>query len=213
MPSREGANIESPRCAGVNYVRSQPGSFSLCTSMKPVQKITRAAFLTAVCIVLGYLFLPIPNLEMITAGIFVSGVWMGSKYGLVIGFVAETIYSVFNPMGFPPPPLLLSQVIAMAFVGWTGGMLKHALWKFEFFAKERWFVHLLLGCVGIVLTIIFDLLTNLSFPIAAGFTFEQILASLVLGLPFAALHIAANCFIFALIIPAFLSRFKLWRAS
>ncbi len=211
MPSREGANIESPRNAGVNYVRSRPGSFFSWYSMKSVQKLTRAAFLTAVCIVLGYLFLPVPNLEMITAGIFVSGVWMGPRYGLVIGVVAETIYSVFNPMGFPPPPLLVSQVVSMALVGWTGGMMRRLLLNSNFFAGRNWIVLLLLGAVGIILTTIYDLLTNLSFPIAAGFNFDQILASLAFGLPFAAFHISVNCLIFALIIPAFLARFKHWR--
>lgn len=180
-------------------------------AISPV-KITRAAFLIAVCVVLGYLFLPVPNLEMITAGIFLSGLWMGPLYGLIIGFTAELIYSLFNPMGFPPPPLLVAQLVSMSLTGLVGGLLPDALVNAKFFARGSWKSHIVLAGVGAVLTFVFDLLTNLSFPIAAGFTTEQFKLALVMGLPFAALHISVNTLIFALTIPIFLNRFPNWRA-
>ncbi len=180
-------------------------------TLRSTQKITRAAFLTAVCVVLGYLFMPIPNLEMITAGIFLAGVWMGPIYGFFIGLVAETIFSLFNPMGFPPPPLLISQVASMSLVGWVGGLLHGVLGHAAFFRLRNWTVHLMLALIGIALTLIFDLLTNLSFPLAAGFTLKQIRLALLMGIPFAVIHITVNAFTFALIIPVFLNRFKSWR--
>ncbi|TKJ39780.1 hypothetical protein CEE37_10915 [candidate division LCP-89 bacterium B3_LCP] len=179
--------------------------------MKPIQKMTRSAFLIAVCVVLGYIFMPIPNVEMITAGIFLSGIWMGPKYGMFIGFIAEAIYSLFNPMGFPPPPLLVSQVAAMSLVGLTGGLFRNLLTKYRFFSRSHWIEHVLLGLTGIVLTVIFDILTTLSFPIAAGFNLKQIYMAMVLGIPFTVVHITVNCLIFAILIPAFLIRTKSWR--
>lgn len=182
-------------------------------TVRSTQTITRAAFLTAACVALGYLFLPVPNLEMITAGIFLSGVWMGPAYGFFIGLAAEAIYSLFNPMGFPPPPLLLAQILSMSLVGWSGGLMQRFLLKSPFFHRDSLALHLLLAALGIVLTAIYDLLTNLSFPLTAGFSAQQIRLALLLGIPFAALHIAVNAFTFAIIIPVFLSRFKLWRTT
>ena len=155
--------------------------------------------------------MPIPNLEMITAGIFLSGVWMGPRSGIIIGFMAELLYSLFNPMGFPPPPLLIAQVISMSLVGFTGGLMRRILARSNFYTRSAWMTHLVLACVGAVLTISYDLLTNLSFPLAAGFSSQQIRIALVMGIPFAALHISVNAFIFALIIPIFLNRFPAWR--
>lgn len=199
-----------PGAQGRNSIGALAAPFSF-TDLRSTQKITRAAFLTAVCIVLGYLFLPVPNLEMITAGIFLSGVWMGPLYGLFIGLTAEAIYSISNPMGFPPPPLLAAQVVAMALVGWAGGLMRGALGHARFFSSRNWSIHLTLAITGIILTALFDVLTNLSFPLAAGFNAEQIRLALLMGIPFAALHISVNALIFALVIPVFLSRFKAWR--
>jgi len=181
-------------------------------TLRSYQKITRTALFIALCVVLGYLFLPVPNLEMITAGIFLSGVWMGPLYGLLIGFLAEAIYSITNPMGFPPPPLLVAQVSAMSLVGLTGGLLGRLLLRPGPFAGRSWIYCILMGGIGAVLTIVYDLLTNLSFPLAAGFSGDQIRIALAMGIPYAAIHIATNAAIFAIIIPVLLNRFPAWRS-
>ncbi|MCX6640076.1 MAG: ECF transporter S component [bacterium] len=181
--------------------------------MKRHHKITRAALLTATCVVLGYLFLPVPNLEMITAGIFFSGILMGPLYGSIIGCVAETIYSTFNPMGFPPPPLLIAQALSMTLTGFCGGLIASKITTIRYFSSGSWYYHFFLGALGAFLTTIFDLLTNLSFPISAGFSAEQTRLTLILGIPFAAMHITTNAMIFAMIIPIFLNRIKSWSVS
>jgi energy-coupling factor transport system substrate-specific component len=175
------------------------------------QRLTRTAILIAICVVLGYLFLAVPNLEMITAGIFISGVWMGPATGMVIGFLAEAIYSLSNPMGFPPPPLLLAQVISMTLVGMTGGLLRSLVTQHRFFTHSAWLRHLLLAGAGLILTLVFDFLTTLSFPLTAGFSLQQMGITLGLGIPFMALHLISNTLIFALVVPVIINRFPAWR--
>jgi hypothetical protein len=175
------------------------------------QRLTRTAILIAICVVLGYLFLAVPNLEMITAGIFISGVWMGPGTGMLIGFLAEAIYSLSNPMGFPPPPLLLAQVISMALVGLAGGLLRGLAVQNRFFTRAAWLRHLLLAGSGLMLTLIFDILTTLSFPLSAGFSLQQMEITMALGIPFMALHLISNTLIFALIVPVIINRFPAWR--
>ena len=174
------------------------------------QKMARTALLTALCVALGYLFLPIPNLEMITLGIFLSGLLMGAYIGALIGFLAEAIYSLTNPMGFPPPPLLIAQVVSMSCVGFAGG-LASALFTppYPRFA-HRWLRQLTLALFGATLTFIFDLTTNLSFPLAAGFTNQQVYAALVLGIPFAAIHIGTNTIAFPVLVPIIMARLAPW---
>jgi hypothetical protein len=159
---------------------------------------------------LGYLFMPVPNVEMITAAIFLSGLWMGPRYGLAIGVTAEAIFSLSNPMGFPPPPLLVAQALGMGLAGWAGGMLRRLVARIPFY-RSPWTGHLVLAAAGLTLTLIFDLLTTLSFPLAAGFSPGQIKIALALGLPFVAVHIGVNTLIFALILPVILARFPAWR--
>ncbi|RJP73630.1 MAG: hypothetical protein C4524_14020 [Candidatus Zixiibacteriota bacterium] len=166
--------------------------------------------LAAACVVLGYLFMPVPNVEMITAAIFLSGLWTGPRHGLIIGLTAEALFSLSNPMGFPPPPLLAAQLAGMGLAGWTGGMLRGLVARLPFY-RRPWTGHALLAAVGLFLTLTFDLLTTLSFPLAAGFSLGQVKIALAFGLPFVAVHTGVNTLIFALILPVIIARFPAWR--
>ncbi len=181
--------------------------------MHSYQRLSRAAILVAVCVVLGFAFLLIPNVEMITAGIFLSGIWMGPRYGILIGFLAELIFSITNPVGFPPPPLLCAQIISMSFVGLTGGIVGKYLLRQRFFIVRGWINHLILGLTGVLLTGIYDFLTNLSFPLSIGADTEQIRFMLIAGIPLAIIHISVNACTFCFIIPAILMRFPSWRLT
>jgi len=216
QPSREGATNDLLGAPRSIFLGAFCGPFFISRQMNQIQhprvhqKMARTALLTALCVALGYLFLPIPNLEMITLGIFLSGLLMGAYIGALIGFLAEAIYSLTNPMGFPPPPLLIAQVVSMACVGCAGG-LAGALFTppYPRFA-QRWLRHLTLALFGATLTFIFDLTTNLSFPITAGFTSQQILASLALGIPFAIIHIGTNAIAFPVLVPIIMGRLASW---
>jgi uncharacterized membrane protein len=175
------------------------------------RNITRTALLIALCVVLGYLFLPIPNLEMITAGIFVSGIWMGIRSGLLIGFVAEAIFSTTNPMGFPPPPLLIAQVAAMSLVGLSGGLLRGLFAPTNSAQQREWPLRLLLAITGLAVTLLYDFMTTISFPLAAGFSWQQIRIALAMGIPFMAMHSITNTIIFSLAVPIIINRFPSWR--
>ncbi|MFH1861730.1 MAG: ECF transporter S component [bacterium] len=173
------------------------------------RNIARAAVLIAVCVVLGYVFLPIPNLEMITAGIFLAGIWMGCAYGLVIGFLAEMIFSLTNPMGLPMLPTLGAQVVGMSLAGFMGGFLRNELRNAEFYARTSLFIHIKLGCAGLLITTFFDLLTNLSFIWIGGLSAPVLLGAI----PFVVVHVLVNTLTFALLIPIVLQRLPVWKES
>ena len=163
--------------------------------------------LSALSVAMGYAFIFVPNIEMISATIFISGYLLGVSKGIVVAIAAEMVYSSFNPMGsgLAFPFLLVSQVMGMSFFGAAGGMLgrwgdKFAFTKFRIGA----FALAGLGC-----TLIYDLLTTLSWPIAAGFSGNQLYATIAFGALFSLIHLVSNTLIFALIVPSILKAVKL----
>ena len=64
------------------------------------------------------------------------------------------------------------------------------------------------GAVGIVLTFIFDALTTLSYPLAAGYPLTQTAALFITGIGFTFLHQLPTGVIFATAVPKVFSRLK-----
>ena len=115
--------------------------------------------LIALSVGMGYLFILVPNVEMLTATVFIAGGIVGPVYGLIIGLFAELIYSLFNPFGMAMPPLLIAQVLVFSLIGFVGGVVG----RIDIARPVlRWVV---LGASGFLLTLIFDVATTLSFAI------------------------------------------------
>ncbi len=165
--------------------------------------VIRAAILTALCVAIGYLFLLIPNFEFITAAIFISGFLLGPHYGLLIGAIAELIFSLFNPFGAPSLPLLSAQIVAMACTGMIGGWIARLGWLKLPFVLQMF----LFALVGFLSTLLFDVLTTLSFAVimAAG-DMRKIWLTLISGMGFYLVHLLVNTVSFAVLVPALLKR-------
>jgi hypothetical protein len=67
---------------------------------------------------------------------------------------------------------------------------------------------------GVVATIVFDALTNLAFPVMAGFSLSQTLVTLAAGVPFAAIHLFSNLLVFGVLVRPLIPRLeRVWLAS
>jgi len=167
------------------------------------KKLYLAGILAATCVPIGYLFLFIPNLEFITAAIFISGYLTGPLYGILIGVVAELIFSLFNPYGAPSLPLLVSQLLAMAMVGMCGGYMARTRRLAAGFTARA----VVFGAVGLALTFLYDLLTSLSDALVmSGGDMGKLFKLVMAGLAFYALHMITNTASFALVVPFLLQR-------
>ena len=62
-----------------------------------LNKLVRASIFTALAIGLGFSLLMIPNIELITVIVFLSGLTLGIGWGILVGGTAELIFSVLNP--------------------------------------------------------------------------------------------------------------------
>ena len=64
-----------------------------------LNKLVRASIFTALAIGLGFSLLMVPNVELITVIVFLSGLTLGVRWGILVGGTAEFIFSVLNPFG------------------------------------------------------------------------------------------------------------------
>ncbi len=167
------------------------------------KKISEVGIFLALFWGLGFAFLYIPNIEFITLITFLSGLLFGLKRGLIVAIVGEIVFSTLNPFGsgLAFPPLLLAQIIGFAFIAIIGSVFRSFI---QFFTDNKITFSIVFGATGLLLTIVYDSLTTLAFPISSGFDLKQIIATYIAGIPFNLIHIIANTLIFFIILPKIL---------
>lgn len=131
----------------------------------------------------------IPNFEVLTLVVFASGVLLGARDGALVGVVTMLLFSVLNPYGLAHPLVTASQVAGEALAGVAGG-LAAGLAAVATVPRA-----VMLAGIGIALTAVYDLLTNL----ASGVVYGQLRAILIAGIPFALWHIGTNAALFAIV--------------
>lgn len=170
------------------------------------QRIADTGIFIALFLGLGYIFLYVPNVEFISLIAWLAAFWLGLPAGLLVAVVGEAIFSVMNPMGssLAYPPLFAAQIMAFAVIAVAGGINRYFV---EFFKHGARVLTMGVAAVnGLMVTVVYDSLTTLAFPVASGFSMEQTIATVIVGIPFMMLHIVSNTIIFALLIPILIPR-------
>jgi len=174
------------------------------TLLSPLS-ISFIAILTALSVVLGYLLAFIPNIEVFTLMIFLSGFMMSKKEGAIIGFLSALIFTFFNPYGPSPPLLFLYQLIHYSTTGVLGGLTKDFLRNKKYFKPTEdlyiFRIMLLFGFLGAVITFVFDILSTLFGGFMVSITIDYFIASYLLGIVFTTVHLIGNVLIFVLLLP------------
>ncbi len=160
---------------------------------------------TALSIVLGYLMAYIPNLEVFTMMIFLSGFIMNKKEGAIIGLLSASIFTFFNPLGPSPPPLFIYQLIHYSLTGILGGLTKDFLRNKQYFKPTEdlyiFRIMLLFGFLGAIITFIFDILSTLFGGFVVSITIEYFIATYLFGIVFTTIHLIGNILIFVFLLP------------
>jgi hypothetical protein len=164
----------------------------------PVAVLTRLSLFTALGVTLGFSLMSIPNVELVTATVFIAGVVSGIRGGAFVGAATEGLFSFLNPLGAPSPPLWFAQVAAMAVTGAAGGLFFKSRNPMNALMRAR------IGAAGFLCTLNFALLTTLAYALTVSFSFRQILASLIFGIWFYVVHLFSNTAVFLTIVPAVL---------
>lgn len=172
--------------------------------------LTRMAAFVAVGIALGLALVAVPNVELVTGVSFMSGFLLGAGAGVVTGGLIEALFAGFHPLGSSLGLVLVAQMAGMAFAGALGGAAARIV------GPSRRGIRYAAAIVaaGALATLVFDALTNLAFPAMAGFSRSQTWVTLAAGVPFAAIHLLSNLFVFGLVVRPLIPRLeKVWLAS
>jgi energy-coupling factor transport system substrate-specific component len=176
------------------------------------RKLALMGVLIALAIVLKLPILTIPNVEFFTFLIFCSGYLLGMMEGVIVGIISMAIYTtLITPYGPPPLPIAVAQITSMALIGFAGGFVsKFIPASFTQKPHSRSIIAILvIGISGLVLTLIYDLFTNL----ASAFVVGQFWPVMIAGIPFALVHIASNVIIFVVLSPLLLGMSKSLRSQ
>jgi hypothetical protein len=160
--------------------------------------LIRTALLVALCVAVGYLLAGIPNVELLSASVFTSGLLVGARRGALVGLLSEGIYSALNPWGVAPPPLYAAQLLGFACTGAAGGLLRGILPRLALPVQAA-----VAGLCGFVLTLGYDVLTNSAIWLTVRETTPW--AAVLLGglsFPFPLAHPLGNTVAFAVVAPA-----------
>ncbi|RKY52232.1 MAG: hypothetical protein DRP89_08005 [Candidatus Neomarinimicrobiota bacterium] len=164
-----------------------------------IKSIAFMGIFIALVLGVGYALALLPNVELITAMIFLSGVLMGVKRGIFVGTIGEFLFSALNPIGSGLlfPPMLIAQVISMGFIGAVGGILRQYIINW----KPKPIKVIVIGAVGFVLTLIYDIFVSLAYPISAGFNLKETIGVVIAGIAFSVIHLVVNTAIFITLVP------------
>lgn len=145
--------------------------------------------LSALAAALGFVLMEIPNVELISFTVFVSGLLLGPRGGFTVGVIGEGLYSALNPFasGLAIPPLFLAQILTFGLIGWLGGLF-HAGWQ-----KVPGPVY---GVLGSLFALFYSVITALAMVYVSGIAQTGFWAYFTIGVPFLLIHMGVNFLVF-----------------
>ena len=168
--------------------------------------IILAALFTALSVALGFLLAAIPNVELMTLSVFMGGVFCGVRLGGVIGALSILFYSVLNPLGPAPPPLLVAQIAGFFVIGASGGIAGPRI------RPERRRTIIATAFFGLALTLLYDALTTFATAfIALGAGVEGMSGIFLAGAGFIAWHVGINTAVFAAAVVPLIKAVRAWQ--
>ncbi|NVM36290.1 MAG: ECF transporter S component [Candidatus Lokiarchaeota archaeon] len=175
-------------------------------------RIVLISTFSALAIVLGYLLAYIPNIELFTLTIFLSGFILGKRDGMIIGFLSSFIFCFFNPLGASPLPLLAFQLTHYSITGLIGALTSDLFQKKISFESNddlyKLSVMFIFGVIGALITSSFQILSSLVEVLSYFGTLDEYLPYFLTGLIFTAIHIIGNTLGFIFILPGLIQLIK-----
>ena len=168
-------------------------------------RIALISTFTALTIVLGYLLAYIPNIELFTLMIFLSGFILGKRDGMMIGLLSSFIFCYFNPFGSSPLPLLAFQLFHYSITGLIGALTKDLLQRKKSFKQGedlyKFSIMALLGIIGVLITANFQIFSSIIHVLSFLGSLNEFLPYFLTGSIFTAIHIIGNALGFIFILP------------
>ncbi len=167
-----------------------------------------ACLMISLTVSLGYALAGIPNVELMTLTIAISGYLLGVRLGVLVGAASAAIHAMFNPFGASLPPLLVSQAVGFAGAGAAGGIIAPMIEK----VSKRLVAAVLAAGLGFGLTLFYDILTNVGgYYTMGGGSSQGLLAFVTGGVAFMIMHIVWNTLLFLFVLKPVLTVLSRYR--
>ncbi|MEM2088945.1 MAG: hypothetical protein QXF52_09820 [Thermoproteota archaeon] len=161
------------------------------------KRVASLAVLTALAISSNYVLIGFPNVKLMDTIVFTASTSMGLKFGASLSILIWIIYGTLNPYGFNLPTLIVVMLSEMIYVLFSGIALRLRVGS----AEARIYDSLMLGSIGLLSTLIYDLATN-------AFTGLLFYGSVLTGLltmnfpiPMGVIHEVSNALLFPIAVP------------
>ena len=154
-------------------------------------RISIIATLVALCVATNYALVGVFNVKAMDFIVFIGGFCFGVYAGAFIGILSWAVYGIINPYGFVPQ-VWLATMFSEAIYGIVGGLLGKNFTQIG--SNDQHFrLSIFFGTMGFILTLIYDLVTNVVYASAFG---VPIIVAIVFGMPVTILHEVSNAAIF-----------------
>ena len=176
------------------------------TNDKRISTVRRTALiacLAALCIGTNYAMLPIPNVKLMDAIVFTTGLFFGIVPGAAVAAIAWLVYGTLNPLGFALP-ILLTVIPSEMIYALAGHLLRRTAagnLESDVMGLER---IIAFGALGLFSTLAYDLITN---AVSGLVTYNSVwmgLLTMNVPLPLGIIHEASNFVFFATMTPVLL---------
>lgn len=160
------------------------------------RRIAVIAVLVALAVGTNYAMMPLINVKLMDAIVFIGGVCFGPVVGALIGAFSWTVYGTLNPWGFSLH-IWFATMFSESIYGVAGGLVRKSINGYHSGAKNSPVtICILFGTLGVFLTLIYDLITNIVFGYVSNLS---ILLAVIGGfVPFGILHVLSNALFFGL---------------
>lgn len=91
--------------------------------------VARIALFSALVYVLSWGTSYLPNVNFIFFIVFSAGFLWGAVPGSLVGLIGMGLWTVFNPYGPAPAPIMMAQVIGAAGSGLVGAVFRRSNWQ------------------------------------------------------------------------------------
>ena len=153
--------------------------------------VARVGVLAALAFGINSPFLAIPNVELFTFTLFLSGLFLGKSGGAATALVAGLIFVFFNPNGAQPVLAVgIVQLFGFILFGFCGGLLRPVILR----NNNTGLTMTTLFLSGAILTLWYDFSTNFVF----AYLFGPFWPTLAAGLSFSIVHTVSNTIIFGI---------------
>jgi hypothetical protein len=154
------------------------------------RRVSITAIMTGLALTGNYIFVGIPNVELGSAILFITGYVFGFRISASCSLLTAIIFGSINPWGGLIPQIWITQLIGWMYIAFAGSLIGSRGHSASSRLTKDW----QLGLVGAFLTFYFDLLTNLGYAWATGISYW---ITLLAGLSFMIIHVVSNAIIFA----------------